>query len=97
MRLVAYTEILIVLRVVVGTLLLQNSFITPIFYVHFVRMRYYQSAFTKEAFNNTTAYIEGYLNKPDSPLKPVAPAWGYFKMGVARWMGVTGGAAPPRQ
>lgn len=95
MRLVAYTEIAIVARVILGTIFLQNSFLTPIFYLHFVRMRYFQSAFTKEAFNHTIAVIEGYITKPEAPLKAAEPVWNMLKAGVSRWMGLPGGAAPP--
>lgn len=95
MRLVAYTEIAIVARVILGTIFLQNSFLTPIFYLHFVRMRYFQSAFTKEAFNHTIAVIENYITKPEAPLKAAEPVWNLLKSGVSRWMGLPGGAAPP--
>ncbi|KAI0271541.1 hypothetical protein BC834DRAFT_1039012 [Gloeopeniophorella convolvens] len=67
MKVVAYTEVFILARVIVGALLFRNSFFTPIIYAHFIRMRYFQSAFTREAIIKVTAKIDGYANRPDLP------------------------------
>jgi len=88
MRVVAYTEILIVLRVVLGALTFQNSFLTPIFYAHFVRMRYFQSQFTKEAIHRVAYMVDGYVTKPGTP--PVlVQIWQTFQSLIGRWTGVT--------
>jgi len=98
MKIVAYTEIFILARVIIGALLLQNSFITPIFYVHFIRMRFFQSAFTREAFVGVTGKIDEYANKPDVP-PAVKQGWGTLQSLVGRWTGATlnapAGQAPP--
>jgi len=86
MRIAAYVELLILLRVVLGLLFLQNSFMAPIIYAHFLRQRYYYSAFTREAVANTTYHIEVYLNKPGTP--PIAfKVWTGGKQLVSKWAG----------
>ncbi|THH08686.1 hypothetical protein EW146_g8914 [Bondarzewia mesenterica] len=86
MRLVAYTEILIVFRVLVGALFLQNSFLTPIIYLHFVRMRYFQSQFTKDAIHQAIFVVDAYVNKAETP-GPIKQAWGVTQSVVGRWTG----------
>ncbi|KAM6497929.1 Uncharacterized protein family UPF0121 [Amanita muscaria] len=86
MRIAAYVELLILLRVVLGLLFLQNSFMAPIIYAHFLRQRYYNSAFTREAVANTTYHIEVYLGKPGTP--PVLlKVWDGGKRLVSKWGG----------
>ncbi|KAI0067860.1 hypothetical protein BV25DRAFT_1911726 [Artomyces pyxidatus] len=88
MKVVAYTELVILVRVILGALVLRNSFVTPIAYAHFVRMRYFQSAFTKEAAHRVTYAIDGYVNKPDTP-PAVKQGWVTFQGLVGRWTGTS--------
>jgi len=88
MKVVAYAEILILARVIVGALLLRNSFITPIVYAHFVRMRFFQSAFTREAIVKVTNKIDQYVNGPDMP-PVVKQGWGTVQSFIGRWTGTT--------
>lgn len=98
MKVVAYTEIFILARVIIGALMFRNSFITPIFYAHFVRMRYFQSAFTREAIVSVTVKIDEYINRPDVP-PAVKQGWGTLQNLVGRWTGTNlnapAGQAPP--
>lgn len=96
MKIVAFTEIIILVRVIVGAFMLRNSFLTPIIYAHFVRMRFFQSAFTREAIITVTAKIDGYANRPDVP-PIVKQGWVTFQGLIGRWTGTTLNAAqaPP--
>ncbi len=98
MRVVAYTEVLILIRVIVGAIMFRNSFLTPIIYVHFVRMRFFQSTFTREAIVYVTAKIDGYANRPDVP-PIVKQGWVTLQSLIGRWTGTTLNApaaqAPP--
>jgi transmembrane protein 33 len=86
MRIVAFTEIVILIRVILGALILQNSFLTPLIFAHFLRMRYFQSQFTKDSVHRVTYVIDGYVNRPGMP--PVAvQGWQTFQMVVGRWTG----------
>jgi transmembrane protein 33 len=88
MKVVAYTEILILARVIIGALMFRNSFLTPIFYAHFVRMRFFQSAFTRDAVTQVTARIDGYINGPDVP-PAVKRGWATLQSLIGRWSGST--------
>jgi len=100
MRAVAYTELIILIRVILGALTFQNSLLTPVIYVHFMRQRYYQSQFTRDALAVTSARIDAFINKPGNP--PVlAQVWNQGKGLIGRWAGATlapqpgaAGAAP---
>lgn len=98
MKVVAYTEIFILARVIVGALMFRNSFLTPIFYAHFIRMRFFQSAFTREAIVKVTTKIDQYANGPDVP-PVVKQGWGTVQSLIGRWTGTTlnapVGQAPP--
>ncbi len=88
MRVVAYTEVVILLRVVLGAILLQNSFLSPLIYAHFLRQRYHHSAFTREAIGFTITRAEKYIYQPGTP--PVAKQiWDKAKMVISRWAGST--------
>jgi transmembrane protein 33 len=94
MKAVAYTEILILGRVVLGALILRNSLLTPLIYAHFLRMRYYQSAFTREAVSGIQKRIDTRVAQPGTP--PVAvQVWGTTKMVIGRWAGATLQPAAP--
>ena len=93
MKAVAYAELAILVRVVLGALTFQNSLLTPIFYAHFLRARYYQSAFTRDAVGGLQKRIETRLAQPGTP--PVAnQLWSQFKVVVNRWAGATLQPAP---
>ncbi|EKM60872.1 uncharacterized protein PHACADRAFT_247077 [Phanerochaete carnosa HHB-10118-sp] len=86
MKAVAFIELLIMARVLLGAITFRNSLLTPIFYAHFLRQRYYQSAFTRNALTLVNQRIEGYVRQPGTP--PVAvQIWDTFKMLLTRWAG----------
>jgi hypothetical protein len=88
MKIVAYAELVIFIRVLLGAITFQNSLLSPIIYAHFLRQRYYQSAFTREAFGVTSKRIDAYVRKPGNP--PVLlNVWDKGQMFVQRWAGVT--------
>ncbi|KAI0034923.1 hypothetical protein K488DRAFT_83526 [Vararia minispora EC-137] len=93
MRVVAYAEVAILLRVALGALLFMNSFLIPVVFVHFVRMRYFQSPFTKESINRVIVHLDGLVNRPDVP-PVVKQVYGTIQQVVGRWVGAT---APARQ
>ncbi|KAF5377471.1 hypothetical protein D9615_005182 [Tricholomella constricta] len=88
MRVVAYTELVIFVRVVLGAVTLQNSLISPIIYAHFLRQRYYQSAFTREAIAATAGRIDRFVRKPGNPPMAVQ-VWEKVQMLTGRWAGTT--------
>ncbi|EPQ60939.1 hypothetical protein GLOTRDRAFT_68993 [Gloeophyllum trabeum ATCC 11539] len=86
MAAVAYTELIILIRVVLGALTFQNSLITPLVYVHFLRQRYYQSTFTRDAVAFANAKITEYVRREGTP--PVlGQVWEKVQMLVGRWAG----------
>lgn len=87
MKAVAYIELFIFIRVVLGALTLQTSLIAPIIYAHFLRQRYFQSAFTREALSVSTARVDALVRKPGNP--PVlVNVWEKGQALVQRWAGV---------
>jgi hypothetical protein len=103
MKVVAYTELVIFVRVLLGAITFQNSLLSPIIFVHFLRQRYYQSAFTRDAIGTTTARIDAFARKPGNP-PMVIQVWDKIQMLIGRWVGTTltanaapaAGAAPRR-
>ena len=88
MRAVAYIELVVLARVVIGALLLQNSLLSPIIFAHFLRQRYYQSVFTREALAYTCRRVDEFVRKPGVP--PAAEqVWTRVKDMVSRWGGTT--------
>lgn len=88
MKLVAFIELAIMFRVALGALTWQNSLISPIIYAHFLRQRYYQTAFTRTAVAVVYGFIDNYVRKPGTP--PVlVTIWDRFTMVVSRWAGST--------
>jgi len=76
MKLVAYVELGIFARVVIGVLILQNSLFTPFAYAIFLRQRYFHSLFTRQAFAKLDETIKGFLQGPQvRGTLPNAPAW----------------------
>ncbi|THV07560.1 hypothetical protein K435DRAFT_959637 [Dendrothele bispora CBS 962.96] len=92
MKAVAYTELVILVRVVIGALLFQNSLLSPIVYVHFMRQRWYQSSFTREAVAVTATRIETTVNQQGNPT--LTGVWGQVKGLIARWAGSSVAPAP---
>lgn len=64
MKLVAYVELAIFARVLFGLLLWRNSLLMPIVYALFLRARYFQSPFTRQAFASLDAVILQGLQHP---------------------------------
>jgi len=83
MRIVAYTELIIFMRVVFGALLFKNSFTVPLFYAHFIRQRYMQSAFTRNAISVADARILELVRRFGNPV--VEDVWGKARDLVGRW------------
>jgi hypothetical protein len=86
MRVVAYTEILIFVRVFLGAVTFQNSLIAPIIYIHFLRTRYFQSVFTREAVANWGGKADAYVRRPGNPPALVS-AWDQGQGLMKRWAG----------
>jgi hypothetical protein len=85
MKLVAYTELIVFVRVLLGAITFQNALIAPLIYAHFLRQRYYQSAFTRSALGTTTGRIDQYIAKANNP--SVSQVYNKVKMLVQRWGG----------
>ncbi|KAI0082247.1 DEAD-domain-containing protein [Panus rudis PR-1116 ss-1] len=86
MRAVSFIELAIFARVILGALLFQNSFLAPLIYAHFLRQRYYQSAFTRDAVAYINARADAYVNKPGAN-PSVVRIWTQFKYYLGRWVG----------
>lgn len=67
MRFVAYAEVAIFARVLLGALLLRNSLLAPLFYAHFLRLRFYMSSFTRAAFQHVKSILDGYTQHQSCP------------------------------
>jgi len=106
MKAVAYIELIIFVRVILGAITFQNSLLSPLAYAHFLRQRYYQSAFTRDAIAYTTKRIDGFVRKPGNPPALIS-VWEKAQMIIGRWSGNTlapqqpagaaNGAAGPRR
>ncbi|KAG6866807.1 hypothetical protein C0991_008743 [Blastosporella zonata] len=88
MRIVAYTELVILARVVIGAVTFQTALISPLIFAHFLRQRYYQSAFTRDAIAFTNAHIDKFVRKPGNP-SAVVQVWEKIQLLTARWVGST--------
>ena len=86
MRAVAYIELVIFLRVLLGAMLFQNSLLSPVVYAHFLRQRYYQSAFTRDALATTDKWIDAIVRKPGNP-QMLVTIWDNGRMLIGRWSG----------
>jgi len=87
MKFVATVELVIFVRVLLGAITLQNSLLSPIIYAHFLRQRYYQSAFSRDAMVMVSAQVEKFVRKPGNP-PIVVSVWEKGQMLVQRWAGV---------
>jgi len=76
------------LRITLGAVTFQNSLLSPIFYAHFLRQRYYQSAFTRDAIAKVDERVEGYIRKDGVPPMAVS-VWDKLKLALGRWVGST--------
>ncbi|KAI6005095.1 hypothetical protein F5J12DRAFT_834681 [Pisolithus orientalis] len=83
MRVVAYAELAILVRVVFGAIFFKNSFIAPLVFLHFLRQRYYQSAFTRDAIAVTDARVTELVRRSGNPV--VAEVWDKARELFARW------------
>lgn len=67
MRVVAFTELLIFLRVAFGAIMFRNSLVAPLVYAHFLRQRYYQSVFTRYAVSFADGRLSAVLGNAAVP------------------------------
>lgn len=89
MNFVAYAELAILIRSLLGAITFRSSFITPILLAHFIRMRYHASPFTRNAMNNIGAKIDSFAAQRGGP---VLNTWTTAKRFLHTWVG--GGVAP---
>jgi len=94
MKVVAYSELFIMLRVTVGVLLRQNSLLAPVIYAFFLRQRYFQTAFTRNAIADVHGRIKAYVTKPGAP-PMLAQVYDRFTLIVSHFVGSIGGTAAP--
>ncbi|KAF9459476.1 hypothetical protein BDZ94DRAFT_1268265 [Collybia nuda] len=87
MKVVAYTELAIFVRIVLGAVTFRNSLLSPLIYGHFLRQRYYQSAFTREAFTATATYVSSFVQKQGNPT--LSMVWDKTQMLIGRFAGST--------
>lgn len=85
MKVVAYTELIILARVVLGAITFQNAILAPIIFAHFLRQRYYQSVFTRDAITKATRFIDGYVIKANNPI--VSQIYAKLKALIEQWVG----------
>lgn len=95
MKAVAYTELVIFARVLFGAMILQNSLISPVIFAHFLRQRYYQSSFTRDAVAFADSHATRLTGRPGIP-PVVAQVWAKGREMIVRWGGsiMTGGPTP---
>lgn len=86
MRVVAFAELFIFLRVAFGAILFRNSLAAPLIYAHFLRQRYYQSAFTREAVSYADTRVSTVLTNPAVP-PVVGTVWGKAREVTIKWAG----------
>lgn len=104
MRAVAWTELILLVEVSIGALFgflpyignkmpFKNSFLTPILFAHFLRLRWYHSGFTRGVVQTSDGAVTQYVNSPNAhPL--IKKAWGPLRTTITKWGG--GGALEPR-
>ncbi|KDN53173.1 hypothetical protein K437DRAFT_253501 [Tilletiaria anomala UBC 951] len=110
MRFVAYSEVFIFLRLLGGAMILRNSLISPLLYAHFLRLRFYMSSFTRQAFTHVGDLLDqatkdnrcppavrrGYLTARDLVSRYASSVLSVSNQGSAAGApaGAAGGAAP---
>ena len=93
MRAVAFTELAIMGRVTLGALMFRVSLMTPVIYAHFLRQRWYQSKFTREAVTYLHARILAFVNSPGKP-PMLSLVFVQFVNLTSRWAGSSLAGAP---
>ncbi|KAF5337099.1 hypothetical protein D9611_003233 [Ephemerocybe angulata] len=86
MSVVAYAEILIFVRVLLGAITFQNSLLSPLIVAHFLRQRYHQSAFTRHAVANVDAQLSQLARRPGIP-PVVDQVWQRARGLISGWAG----------
>ncbi|KIO34526.1 hypothetical protein M407DRAFT_240427 [Tulasnella calospora MUT 4182] len=93
MRSVAWTELVILVRVSLGCLFgiipfvkfgMKNSFLAPIVFAQFLRLRYYYSAFTRTVVQNADGLITNYVDQPSAP-PALKQAWGPVRAAITKY------------
>ncbi|KAK0548726.1 Transmembrane nucleoporin [Tilletia horrida] len=64
---VAYAEVFILVRILAGAILFQNSILLVLAYAHFLRFRYYMSSFTRASIQRCKAELDAYVHHPACP------------------------------
>ncbi|KAI0768514.1 hypothetical protein BD413DRAFT_562513 [Trametes elegans] len=86
MRAVAFAELITLGRVVLGALTWRNALLTPVIYAHFLRQRWFQSKFTREAVALVHGRILAFVTSPGKP--PVlAQVYSQLTGLTQRWAG----------
>lgn len=67
MKLVAWSETLIFLRLLLGAILLRNSLLAPLIFAHFLRLRFYMSSFTRTSWQHVGGVLDSWTSKPECP------------------------------
>jgi len=80
-------ELAIMARLIVGIILRRNSFGAPIFFAHFLRQRYYQSAFSREVTKKVAQVIDNQVVPRAPPV--IGAGWSQLKNLLAKWTGST--------
>jgi hypothetical protein len=88
MKIVAYIELLILARVLIGAVTLQTSIIAPIVFAHFLRQRYYQSSFTRDAIAAADVKIGETVRREGLP-PAVGQVWEKARGLIGKWAGST--------
>jgi hypothetical protein len=96
MRVVAYIELVVFVRVFLGAITFQSSIIAPIIYSHFLRQRYYQSSFSRDAIFATDDRIIKFAGKEGTP-PVVGQVWDKIRALIARWGGSILAQQPPTE
>lgn len=78
------SDTLVLSFLIVGSDSFQNSLLAPLFFAHFLRLRYYHSAFTRQAVDGVTVRLDG-LVAGQSPA--VKNAYATAKGVVRKWAG----------
>ncbi|SCZ92429.1 BZ3500_MvSof-1268-A1-R1_Chr5-2g07848 [Microbotryum saponariae] len=68
MLFVAFVEVVLVFgRVLLGAITFRNSLLAPLFFAHFLRLRYYLSPPTRQAFAWVSTQVDHGINHPSCP------------------------------
>ncbi|KAG9043969.1 hypothetical protein FS837_008945 [Tulasnella sp. UAMH 9824] len=93
MRSVAWAELVILVRVALGAVFgiipfikfsMKNSFLAPLVFAQFLRLRYYYSAFTRTVVQNADTLITNYVNQPSAP-PALKQAWGPVRAAITKY------------